>query len=124
MKTILVVDDEFGIAEALSSLLSDEGYRVFTAPNGKQGLANLAEASPDLLIIDFMMPVLDGAGMLNEIRANPTYARLPIVLMSGVAEAIVRLECQGYDAFLRKPFNAEVALKTVAQLLSPEAPKG
>jgi CheY-like chemotaxis protein len=121
MKIILVVDDEFGITEALTSLLSDEGYHVLSAVNGQQGLAKLAELHPDLVMLDFMMPVLDGAAMLKAIRSDPQYQDLAVVLMSGVAESIVRLSCDGYSAFLRKPFKAQLVLSTLEQLLSKDA---
>jgi len=64
-ETILIVDDEFGIAEFLTDLLVDKGYRVITAANGKQALARIAEEKPDLVLLDFMMPVMDGAATLK-----------------------------------------------------------
>ena len=85
MKTVLVVEDEFGLAEALSAMLSDEGYRVIVAGNGQQVRDQIGEISPDLILLDFMMPVLNGAAALKALRKNPRYAALPIVLMSGVA---------------------------------------
>jgi CheY-like chemotaxis protein len=117
-QTILVVDDEFGLAEAVSALLSDEGFRVFTAVNGRMGLQRLAEANPDLILLDFMMPILDGAGVLEALRANETYRNVPVILMSGVAEPAVREFCDGYAAFLRKPFSAQGLLEQVNRLLA------
>ena len=61
MKTVLVVDDEFAVAELLSDLLTDEGYHVVTAAGGKEGLARLRSAKPDLVLLDFMMPSLTGS---------------------------------------------------------------
>jgi CheY-like chemotaxis protein len=117
MKIILVVDDEFGITEALGSLLGDEGYHVLIAVNGQQGLEKLASLQPDLIMVDYMMPIMDGAKMLEAIRSQPKYEQLPIVLMSGVAEPTVRLHCNGYSAFLRKPLRADTVLATIARLL-------
>src|SRR5690349_16662981 len=65
MATILVVEDEFGITEVLQSALTDAGHNVVTAINGKQGLELLKESGTELVILDFMMPVLDGLGMLR-----------------------------------------------------------
>ncbi len=66
MVTVLVVEDEFAIAELLEMVLADEGYRVLMAANGRQGLQRLAEGPrPDLVISDYMMPILDGADMLQ-----------------------------------------------------------
>jgi CheY-like chemotaxis protein len=75
MATVLVVDDEFGIVDVLETILTDEGYRVLTACNGKQGLVRLAEERPDVVLLDLMMPILGGAGMLREMAAVPAYRR-------------------------------------------------
>ena len=121
MKTILVVDDEFAIAEAVCALLADEGYRVFTAVNGRQALQRLPEVNPDLIVLDFMMPILDGPGMLRALREDPRYEDVPVIMMSGVAEASVREYCTSYFAFLRKPFDALALLSTVKRALSSVA---
>ncbi|GFE79115.1 hypothetical protein GCM10011487_11150 [Steroidobacter agaridevorans] len=117
MQTVLVVDDEFGVAEVLQSILEDEGYRVATAINGKQALTRLSEVTPDLIMLDYMMPIMDGTQTLAAIRSNATFARVPIIMMSSLEEASVRETCTDYDSFLRKPFRAMAVLKTVAQLL-------
>jgi CheY-like chemotaxis protein len=117
MKTIFVVDDEPGIAEVLSALLDDEGYRVFTAANGRQALARLAEFKPDLLLIDYMMPIMDGAGLIAALQDDAALRLLPCVLMSGVPETLVRKRCSGYAGFLRKPFDAETLLKEIRRLI-------
>ena len=59
---ILVVDDEFSVAEVLESVLADAGHEVITAINGRQGLERLGERPPDLVLLDFMMPIMDGSG--------------------------------------------------------------
>ena len=122
MQTVLVVDDEFGVAEVLQSILEDEGYRVATAINGKQALTRLGEVTPDLIMLDYMMPIMDGTQTLAAIRNNPTFAKVPIIMMSSLEEASVRETCTDYDSFLRKPFRAMAVLKTVAQLLE-QAPR-
>jgi len=117
MQTVLVVDDEFGVAEVLQSILEDEGYRVATAINGKQALARLSELTPDLIMLDYMMPIMDGTQTLAAIRNNAAFAKIPIIMMSSLEEAAVRETCTDYNSFLRKPFRAMAVLKTVAQLL-------
>jgi CheY-like chemotaxis protein len=116
MKTILVVDDEFGIADTLSSILSDEGYRVIVAVNGEQGLARLSEAKPDLVLVDFMMPVMSGPEMVRAMRASPEHRPIPVIMMSAVSEAMVREECD-FAVFLRKPFDLETLLRSVIALI-------
>lgn len=119
MQTILVVDDEFGIAETLELLLSDEGYHVVTAGNGQQGLARLAEGLPDLILLDYMMPVLDGPGVLRAIRADLTYRDIPVILMTALQEAAVAATVGNqYAGFLRKPFKADTVVETVARVLA------
>jgi CheY-like chemotaxis protein len=124
MQTVLVVDDEFGVAEVLQSILEDEGYRVATAINGKQALARLRELTrlgehtPDLIMLDYMMPILDGTQTLAAIRKDATFKNVPVIMMSSLEEAAVRETCTEYDSFLRKPFRAMVVVRLVAQLLS------
>src|SRR3712207_505510 len=82
MATVLVIDDEFGIAEVIEMALEDEGHRVVAAGNGEQGLERLAEAAVDLVLLDYMMPLLDGPGVLRAGRAaghagGPEAARHP-----------------------------------------------
>jgi len=117
MQTVLVVDDEFGVAEVLQSILEDEGYRVATAINGKQALARLNEFTPDLIMLDFMMPIMDGTQTLAAIRNNTAFAKIPVIMMSSLEEVSVRETGTDYDRFLRKPFRARAVVQTVAQLL-------
>ncbi len=102
MATVLVVDDEFGVADLIEAVLADEGHRVLTASNGRQGLEVVAGERPDLVFVDYMMPVLDGAGMLRGM-ADASFGN-PVVLMSAMPEALVS-GCSGHAAFLRKPFR-------------------
>jgi CheY-like chemotaxis protein len=117
MATILVVDDEFGIGELLEALLQDDGHRVLTAMNGRHALERIAEAKPDLVISDLMMPVMDGAALLTTMRENAELKDIPFALMCALPEASVTDRVQGYDAFLRKPFKLAEISKLVANLL-------
>ena len=111
---ILVVEDEFGIAEVLQSALTDAGHDVVLAINGKQGLERMKETRPDLVILDFMMPVLDGPGMLGVMRSAPEFGDIPAILMSSLPESAVMQEAGGmYDRFLRKPFSLKMVLEIV-----------
>lgn len=117
MATVLVVDDEFGIVDVIDTILTDEGYRVLSACNGKQGLARLAEEKPDMVLLDFMMPILGGAEMLRVMAAELAYQRIPVIMMSSLGETVIAKKCGGYAAFLHKPFRAAVLLRTVARIL-------
>ena len=121
MKTILVVDDEFGNAEVLGLILEEEGYRVFCTANGRDGLERAKDVAPDLIVVDFMMPIMNGAELGRLVRQSPKLSQVKILLHSGLSEAVVREQFDGYDAFLRKPYNVDMALRLIAELLS-EAP--
>jgi len=117
VKTILVVDDELGSAEVLSLILEEEGYRAFCAVNGQLALAQAREVVPDLVIVDYMMPLMNGAEFTRELRADPQFAQTRIILNSGLPEAAIRDQFDGYDAFLRKPFKVERLLELVHQFI-------
>ena len=121
MRTVLVVDDEFGIVDVLETILTDEGYRVLTACNGRQGLVRLAEETPDVILLDFMMPILGGGDMLRAMAAEPAYQRIPVIMMSSLSEGVVAERCRGYAGFLHKPFRVAAVLSTVARVLGAEA---
>lgn len=102
-KRILLVDDEITGAEVLGLILAQEGFVVTSASDGRQALACLEEARPDLLITDFMMPELNGAELVLALRAMPAYRQLPVVLMSGAPEAALNAYRIEYQAFLASP---------------------
>ena len=116
MAVVLVVDDEFGIVKLLEEVLADEGHRVLIATNGQQALERAAREKPTLVVTDFMMPVMDGAGLVKALRADPRLADVPVVFMSSMPEATVAELAPGYVAFLRKPFNIFAVVDLVAEL--------
>jgi CheY-like chemotaxis protein len=111
-----LVDDEYAIVEILSAILEDEGYRMTTAANGQEGLERLAEELPDVALIDVMMPKLDGQAMLHAMRADPRFARVPVILMSA-AEKFASEMTDGV-AFLHKPFDVHALLAVIDRLLN------
>lgn len=117
MKTILVVDDELGSAEVLSLILEEEGYKAYCAVNGRQALVQARDVVPDLVIVDYMMPLMNGAELSRELRADPQFVNTKIVLNSGLPEAAIREQFDGYDAFLRKPFKVEALLEVVQRFI-------
>ena len=116
-QTILVVDDEIGIIEVLESILRDAGYNVVTAMNGREALAQMEQRRPDLVLMDFMMPLLDGAGVLEQMRSSDGLKTTPVILASALSENAVRERCTGYNAFLRKPFKTERLMKEISRIL-------
>ena len=120
--TVLIVEDEFAIADLLEMALTDEGYRVVRAANGRQGLERLAENSPDLVIADFMMPLLDGAGLVQAMRQSDGQREIPVIMMSSMPEANVHARIDGYAAFVRKPFQIADLMRLIATILQAARP--
>lgn len=117
MRTVLVADDEFGILLVLEMVLSEAGYRVVTAGNGRQAVELAVTERPDLVLMDWMMPVMDGPTAVTAMRADPALARIPVVIMSGAPEASLRGRLEGYAAFLHKPFLDTEVLDVVRCVL-------
>lgn len=116
MSTILIVDDEFSIAETVADILSWEGYSTVTAANGELALAQIEKKRPDLILLDYMMPVMDGLQMLRALRANPELRSIPVVIMTAAPPGLGR-EDRLWNGLLSKPFDAEQLLRQVRKLL-------
>jgi len=115
-KTILVVDDEERLTSLLQAYLQQEGYRVFTAANGRQALDAVRREPPDLIVLDVMMPEMDGIEFLRSLR---THHSTPVVLLTarvGDEDKIVGLEL-GADDYLTKPFRPRELLARVRAVL-------
>ena len=118
MSRILVVDDEPSLLDVLTSLLTDEGHTVQTAPNGRVALEKIADDLPDLLITDVMMPDLNGWMLLAAVRERTP--ALPVIVISAVDRPEVRQReffITDHTVFLRKPFHVEALLTLVERLL-------
>jgi CheY-like chemotaxis protein len=122
MPTVLIVEDEWVIADALTAALTDAGYRVLTAANGRIALELLAELRPDVILLDFMMPIMNGAATLDAINANPEFRDIPVIFMTSLAESRVAEQATGFRGFLGKPFTTSRVLETVATVLASRAP--
>ena len=118
VKIILVVDDELASAEVLSLILEEEGYRTFCAADGQQGLARAREVMPQLVVLDFMMPMMNGADLARALRGAPELRHIKILMNSSLPEELVRRHFSNYDAYLRKPYNVDVALQLIASLVA------
>ncbi|WP_224247714.1 response regulator [Hyalangium gracile] len=119
MTRVLVVDDETAIVDALEDILSMEGYEVMSAFNGQEGLMRMSERTPDLVLLDLMMPVMSGAQLLGRIRQDPKLRDIPVVVMS--AGRIAEEERRNASAVLPKPFELDALLDTLARYLRPQA---
>jgi CheY-like chemotaxis protein len=116
VKRVLIVDDEFGIVEALTDVLGEEGLAVSSARNGKDALKRVAETKPELVIVDYMMPVMDGLEFIDALRKQPG-GTIPIILMTAVRRDQLP-SALDVSAVLQKPFGVEELLVLVKKLLS------
>jgi CheY-like chemotaxis protein len=111
---ILIIDDEFSVAEVVEAILTDAGHEVVTASNGQQGLERAKEKRPDLVLLDFMMPIMGGPSTIKALREEPGLRDVPVVVMSSLPEAAVSQSTKGeYVAFLRKPFRIREVIDVV-----------
>jgi len=117
MPLVLVVDDEFGIRDVLEDLLGDEGYRTATAPNGQVALEKMRAERPDLVLLDYMMPVMNGAALVEQMQRSEELRTVPVVLMSASASSVWR--DLPAAAFLPKPFELTQVLDVLTRLVGP-----
>lgn len=116
MAVVLVVEDEWGIARLLKDVLTDEGYTVMVASHGRQALEHAAEQRPSIVVTDYMMPVMNGADLIDAMALNPELGTIPIILMSSMPEETVAERARGYAAFVRKPFRIFEVIDLVTKL--------
>jgi two-component system alkaline phosphatase synthesis response regulator PhoP len=123
---ILVVDDDPDILEAISLILEAHGYQVVTARDGVDGLHQIKEEKPDLMILDLMMPKLDGFGVCKELK-DPRwskYAHMPIIILSSVRQDASKRRYEletgvqlDVDDYVEKPIEHNILLERVEKVL-------
>jgi CheY-like chemotaxis protein len=118
VRTVLIVEDEWAIADWLEVLLSENGHNVLVAGNGREALDILHRETPDLVLTDFMMPFIDGAGLIAAMQEKPATRTIPVVVMTSLTESVVRERVAGYRAYLRKPFREADLMKIVDGILA------
>lgn len=111
--TILVVDDEPRGRQLLEELLTPHGYRLLFASNGQEALALATAHTPDLVLLDVMMPGVDGFEVCRRLRANPQLREIPVIMLTALDDRESRLQglAAGADNFLTKPFD-QIELRT------------
>jgi len=119
-KTVLVVDDEVNIVKSLEYVMNAAGFDVATAYDGERALAMVAEIVPDLVILDVMMPKVDGFEVCEKIRANPLWESVIIVMLTAKGRDSEREKglSLGANDYLTKPFSTHDIVKRVQELLS------
>jgi DNA-binding response OmpR family regulator len=111
---VLVVDDEPMVRDTLGQVLVDEGYIVDTAVDGEDALERVHEARPDAILLDLMMPGMNGRQFLQALRNEPAYEQVPVLIMTAVHGLEVNLSSIGASEVVEKPFNVDDLLNKVA----------
>ena len=118
-KRILVVDDEIYIVHILEFSLTMEGYSILTASDGEEALRVIESERPDLIVLDIMMPKLDGYEVCRRLRQDEQFQELPVILLSAKGRPIDReagLQA-GADDYITKPFSPRKLLEKIRELL-------
>jgi CheY-like chemotaxis protein len=124
MATIVVVDDETLITDFLAFFLGDAGYIVHVARNGADALELIGRVVPDLVITDYMMPVMSGLELTRALKADNAISHIPVILSSAAQGAQARMTPDLFAAILDKPYPAPELLRTVAVVLAGSAGEG
>lgn len=126
---ILVVDDEMDVRTFISTLLESNGYKLRLAENGEQGMHKLKDEPPDLVVLDVMMPKESGIKMYRDIKTNPEFEHIPVLIISGLAKktflhsqkVLDKFKNQQVpvpDGYIEKPPEPEELMAEVKRLLS------
>jgi twitching motility two-component system response regulator PilH len=121
MARILVIDDERSVAHVMRLLLEQRGHEVVVADDGSRGLALAQRQTPDVILLDLMMPIMDGFATLQALRSNVRTAPIPVVIVTALQPEQVEQRCYslGARAYVRKPFDAGILIGTVEDIVAP-----
>jgi CheY-like chemotaxis protein len=123
-KKILLVDDDPDFVEITKPILESKGFEVAAAYNGKEGLEQVPKFKPDLIVLDVMMPVMNGREACRKLKANPDTEKIPVILLTAVGEH-VRTTAYSHrdvlesnaDDYIAKPVRPEVLLERIQRLV-------
>ena len=117
--TILVIDDDLDILETITELLAMGGHRALATSGGADGLTQARSERPDLILVDYHMPVMDGLAVVERLKADAATRQIPVVaLTGGTAEHANKLSRAGCIGFIPKPFDPATFLRLVAGFLN------
>lgn len=118
-KTVLIIEDEADMQNFVSRVLELEGYRVFKASNAKTGMEIIRENPVALVVLDLRLPGPDGWSVLREIKGNPEFSEIPVVVLTAIAEPVQRRRTlrMGAAKYLVKPLSAHSLSRTIDSIL-------
>jgi len=117
-KKILVIDDEQEIVDLVEMRLTNEGYEVFGVSDGVDGLKKIKEVQPDLIILDVMMPRMDGYTFMRKMNQDENMPKPPVLILTARNDFRLLMEIEGVRDYLEKPYDADVLLSKIRQVLN------
>jgi DNA-binding response OmpR family regulator len=119
---VLIADDEIYMVRLLEMTFKKGGFEVVSCRDGNEALAAAAAVQPRLIVLEVVMPGLDGLGALRRLKENPATKNIPVVVLSAKGHALTRVEAESAGAamFLTKPFSPNQLLGEVQKILAPE----
>ncbi len=119
MKKILTVDDSASVRQMIKLTLSGAGYQVTEAVNGADGLAKAQACTVDLVVTDLNMPIMNGLGLIRELRKLPAYCGVPVVFLTTESDAEIKKQAKaaGATGWITKPFQQDQLLSIVKKVL-------
>jgi len=116
---VLIVDDEPFNVDYLQQELEDSGYQIITAFNGQEALDKIQSQQPDLVLLDLMMPILDGFAVLAQMKADMVLRDIPVIIISAEhdSKSVVKGIKQGAEDYLTKPVDADLLVKKLKEFL-------
>ncbi len=123
-KKILLIDDDADFVGAIRVMLEANGYELAVAYDGKEGLEKVHQFHPDLILLDMMMPVMDGREACKKLKSDPATRKIPVILLTGIADHVTTTtytphDVLGSDAeeYIPKPVKKDLLLNTIKSLL-------
>lgn len=119
-KKVLIVEDEESLLKLESILLTSKGFEVKGVSNGKAALESLEEDKPDLILLDIMLPEIDGFEVCQRIKANPETKNIPVIMLTAKKsrEDMARGELVGADWYITKPFKSAMVIETIQRFMA------
>lgn len=120
MARVLCIEDEFEMSQLMDMILSRHGHHVTLASTGREGLELLEQVQPEIILLDLMMPDLDGWEIYQQLKAQQTTAHIPVIIVSARAQAsekTMALKVAQVDDYIVKPFNPTQLVDTIADVL-------
>lgn len=120
MAKILVIDDEATLSHVVRRILESHGHEVLTADDGSRGFASAQRQAPDAIVLDLMMPVMDGFAVLEALRRDERTESVPVLVLSAIGNDHTEQQCYrlGATAFMRKPFESDLLVGVLEDVIT------